>query len=82
LKPVLAEIVIEFDKIEDANNVLNAIKPDNTPLPQGISIQTNVEKTRVSIQIKCERGIDSLRATVEDIMSAIDLSVRTLDTIE
>ncbi|MHA2426099.1 MAG: KEOPS complex subunit Pcc1 [Candidatus Thorarchaeota archaeon] len=79
---MLAEIQLEFKSNEDATQVLRAINPDNSPLPPGISIQTRVDTNRLSIIIECERGIDSLRATVEDIMSAIDLSVRTLNTIE
>ncbi len=79
---MLADIQLEFESHEDANQVLNAINPDNSPLPPGISIQTSVEQNRLLIRIECERGIDSLRATVEDIMSAIDLSLRTLNTIE
>ncbi|MHA1907312.1 MAG: KEOPS complex subunit Pcc1 [Candidatus Thorarchaeota archaeon] len=79
---MLAEIQLEFESNEDATHVLNAIKPDNSPLPPGIAIQTSVEANRLLIRIECERGIDSLRATVEDIMSAIDLSVRTINTVE
>ena len=79
---MLAEIQLEFESNEDATHVLKAINPDNSPLPPGIVIQTSVEKNRLLIRIECERGIDSLRATVEDIMSAIDLSVRTINTIE
>ena len=79
---MLAEIQIEFKSNEDATHVLNAINPDNTPLPPGISIQTGVEEKRLLFKIECERGIDSLRATIEDIMSAIDLSVRTINTVE
>lgn len=79
---MIATIEIEFDSEMDAKQVLNSINPDNTPLPTGISINTNQTKNRIKIRIECTRGIDSLRSTVEDIMSAIDLSVRTIDTIE
>jgi tRNA threonylcarbamoyladenosine modification (KEOPS) complex Pcc1 subunit len=79
---MIATIDIEFDSEIDAKQVLNSINPDNTPLPVGISIDTDQTGTRVKLRIECSRGIDSLRSTVEDIMSAIDLSVRTIDTIE
>ena len=79
---MLAEIQLNFESNEDATHVLEAINPDNSPLPSGISIQTSVDENRLLITIECERGIDSLRTTVEDIMSAIDLSVRTINTLE
>ncbi len=79
---MIAAIEIEFDTEMDAKQVLNSINPDNTPLPVGISIDTTQIGKRIKLRIECARGIDSLRSTVEDIMSAIDLSIRTIDTIE
>ena len=79
---MIATIEIEFASEIDAKQVLYSINPDNVPLPVGISIDTNQTGKRVKLQIECSRGIDSFRSTVEDIMSAIDLSVRTINTIE
>ena len=72
---------LTFDSSDHAERVLEAITPDNKPLPEGISIDTKVEGEKLFILIECERGIDSLRATLEDIMSAIDLSIRTYKSI-
>lgn len=79
---MIARIEIDFDSETDAKHVLDSINPDNTPLPPGISIETKLLGNRIAMRIECTRGIDSLRFTVEDIMSAIDLSVRTIDTVE
>ena len=79
---MITTISLDFASEMDAKQILESIRPDNTPLPDGISIKTNLEKNTIIIQIECTRGIDSLRYTVEDIMSAIDLSVRTIETIE
>ena len=79
---MLATIDITFDSADDAKRVQRAITPDNTPVPSGIDIHTKVLERVLSIVIRCERGIDSFRATVEDIMSAIDLSIRTQQSLE
>ena len=76
------QIEIEFDDHLQATRVLYAVAPDNSPLPSGIAIITKIIDNKIMIHIECERSIDSLRATVEDIMSAIDLSVRTIQSIE
>ncbi len=76
------KIELEFDDQLQATRVLDAVAPDNSPLPSGIEIVTKVIENKLVIHIECKRGIDSLRATVEDIMSAIDLSVRTIQSIE
>ena len=76
------QIELEFDDHLQATRVLDAVAPDNSPLPSGITIITKIIENKLVIHIECERSIDSLRATVEDIMSAIDLSVRTIQSIE
>ncbi|MHA1480025.1 MAG: KEOPS complex subunit Pcc1 [Candidatus Thorarchaeota archaeon] len=75
-------IELEFKDHLQATKVLDAVAPDNSPLPYGIAIKTKIIENKLVIHIECERSIDSLRATVEDIMSAIDLSVRTIQSIE
>ena len=73
---------LTFESHTHAERVLDAIAPDNYPLPTGIMIDAKVNGPILLILIDCERGIDSLRATLEDIMSAIDLSIRTYKSIE
>ncbi|MFW9918198.1 MAG: KEOPS complex subunit Pcc1 [Candidatus Thorarchaeota archaeon] len=77
-----ANIDIEFDSTDDAEQIRKTITPDNTPVPEGIEIDTKVIGATLKVVIKCNRGIDSFRATIEDIMSAIDLSIRTQKTVE
>jgi hypothetical protein len=73
-----ARIEITFDSAEECIQVRESIDPDNSPLPEGIEIDTITQGAVLAIKIRCEKGIDSFRGTIEDIMSAIDLSVRVL----
>ena len=82
MKIMKADIEIEFESSKDAEQVQKSIDPDNTPVPIGIEIDTIVEGKTLKIVINCNRGIDSFRATVEDIMSAIDLAIRTIESID
>lgn len=65
----------------EAKEVLEAISPDNFPLPAGLEIDTRVDENLLVVKITCSRGPKSLGATVEDLMSAIDLSLRTMKSI-
>jgi len=78
---MIATIKLDFQTIEVAKQTLNAITPDNTPLPSGLTIDCSVEETKLIITIRSERSISSLGATLEDILSAIDLSLRTSKSI-
>ena len=79
---MIATIKLDFQSSEVAKRVLETIAPDNTPLPSGLAIGCSVEDTKLLITIECERNINSLGATIEDIMSAIDLSLRTSQSID
>ena len=74
---MIATIKLDFQSPNLAKQILEAITPDNAPLPRGLTINCSVVETKLLITIQCERNISSLGATIEDIMSAIDLSLRT-----
>jgi hypothetical protein len=76
--------VIELNLMSplEAEEVHQAISPDNFPLPPGLEIDSQVKDNMLVVEINCSRGPKSLGATVEDLMSAIDLSLRTIQTIE
>jgi len=78
---MIATIKLDFQSSDVAKQTLEAIAPDNAPLPRGLTITCSVEETKLLITIQCERSISSLGATLEDIMSAIDLSLRTSKSI-
>jgi len=78
----MATIKLNFHSSNLTKQILESISPDNTPLPSGLSIDCSIEDTKLIITIQCERNISSLGATIEDIMSAIDLSLRTSQSTE
>ena len=77
-----AEIVLEFDVPDDARRVLVAVLPDNAPLPKGLILNSNIRENKLVFTMASERGLESLAATIEDLMSAVDLSFRTVKSLE
>lgn len=73
---------MDFESEKEAKRTLQAISPDNTPLPQGLEIECAVDNRRLTIAIHSDRSLESLAATLEDIMGAIDLSLRTSDSVD
>ncbi|NHI84142.1 MAG: hypothetical protein EAX81_07555 [Candidatus Thorarchaeota archaeon] len=76
-----ASIGIRFASASQAREIFEAVVPDNQELPLGLSIDSNLDENKITFEIRSNRGIDSLAATLEDLMSAIDLSVRTIESI-
>ncbi|MFW9973715.1 MAG: KEOPS complex subunit Pcc1 [Candidatus Thorarchaeota archaeon] len=75
------KIQLQFQSEEEARRTLSAISPDNTPLPEGLLIECLLDNRELTITVKSSRSLDSLAATLEDIMSAIDLSLRASESI-
>ncbi|MFW9786695.1 MAG: KEOPS complex subunit Pcc1 [Candidatus Thorarchaeota archaeon] len=79
---MIAHIQLEFESDEEARRTLSAVSPDNTPLPEGLDIECSLDDRKVNVIIRSSRSLESLAATLEDIMSAIDLSLRTSDSVD
>jgi hypothetical protein len=75
-------IQLDFESEEDAIRTLSAISPDNSPLPEGLEIECALDNQKLNVTIQSSRSLESLAATLEDIMSAIDLSLRTSDSVD
>jgi hypothetical protein len=79
---LIVHIQLNFKSEEEARRTLSAISPDNSPLPEGLEIECSCDNQKVNVTINSSRSLESLAATLEDIMSAIDLSLRTSDSVD
>lgn len=78
---MFSRIKLQFELAADAEHILKSVSPDNFPLPKGLQIESSIVNNQLIFEIKCDRGLESLAATIEDLLSAIDLSIRTLESI-
>ena len=72
-----AEIIIEYDDVEVAESIANAVSPDNYGAPTGLSINTRTEQAKVVTRIKC-RSLSSFIATIDDLLFSIATAEKTL----
>ncbi|MBY8998589.1 MAG: hypothetical protein KGD60_12745 [Candidatus Thorarchaeota archaeon] len=79
---MIVRIQLDFESEEEARRTLFAISPDNSPLPEGLEIECSLDKQKINVTIRSSRSLESLAATLEDIMSAIDLSLRTSNSVD
>lgn len=79
---MIVHIQLNFESEEEATRTLLAISPDNSPLPEGLEIECSLDNQQVNITIHSSRSLESLAATLEDVMSAIDLSLRTSESVD
>jgi hypothetical protein len=79
---LIVHIQLDFESEEEAKRTLFAISPDNSPLPEGLEIDCSLDNQQVKIMIRSSRSLESSAATLEDVMSAIDLSLRTSESTD
>jgi hypothetical protein len=61
---------------------LEAITPDNTEASQGISIRAHVEDATLLMTVNCTKGVGSLLATLDDLISCIQSAEKALEHIQ
>jgi len=77
-----ARIRLGFGLQSTAEKVGRAISPENTEAPEGLSIVLRTTGTEIIVDMECDRGLDSLRNTIEDTLGAIDMAIRIKREIE
>ncbi len=73
-----AVIRIRFCDEEEARMMRQTVEPDNTPLPPGLIIETRQDGALLFFEITCERGPESLLATIDDLLASIQLAEKTI----
>lgn len=76
-----ATITLRYRSEREARAVLDAISPDNSQAPEGITLSSEASGNELRISITCERGIKSLTATIDDLLSCIQAAERALKEV-
>jgi hypothetical protein len=75
---VEAEIVIEYDNARIADAVADAVSPDNSGTPSGLSVKTGSERKKVVTMISCRQGFSTFVATIDDLLFSVATAENTL----
>jgi hypothetical protein len=75
---VEAEIAIEYSNARIADAVADAVSPDNSGTPPGLSVKTRSERKKVITRISCRQGFPTFVATVDDLLFSITTAEKTV----
>lgn len=75
---ITADIRIRYRDGETARAVWRAVSPDNFQVPQGITLEAETADGELRITIACLRGLGSLIATVDDLLSCVQAAERAI----
>ena len=77
---IRVQITLPYKDPETAESIQEATAPDNQEAPQGVIIHTTAEDATLYITVKA-KGMASLIATVDDLLSCIQAAERALQEI-
>ena len=80
---VEARISLTYRDEREAKAVSEAVSPDNINLPEGLSIETLVEKNRVITLIKYSgEKILTLQSTIDDLLSCVSIVEKSISALK
>ncbi|MFQ6076445.1 MAG: KEOPS complex subunit Pcc1 [Candidatus Bathyarchaeia archaeon] len=69
---------MSYETQEEAEAVAKAVSPDNAKTPLGLVVETSTEGRTVITRIDCQRSLKTLLATLDDLLSSIQVAEKTL----
>jgi len=76
---VSATVKIRYRDGATASACCRAISPDNYEAPKGIKIEADTDGDELQISIASAKGLGSLLATVDDLLSCLQAAGNALD---
>lgn len=73
-----ATINITYSDPETARFIMEAISPDNLRAPPGLAIDTEVVGSKLRVKVSCSKGVGSLIATVDDLLSCVQTAEKAI----
>jgi hypothetical protein len=78
---VEAELTLQYSDEETAMAVVEAISPDNYQIPEGLELNVEREKTKISVMVSCPKGVGSLISTLDDLLSCLAAAEKALNSL-
>lgn len=69
-----AEIRLNYKNELEAEAVSQAVSPDNVEVPSGLSIKTFRNGSEVITRIECEKKMQTLIATLDDLLACVSVA--------
>jgi hypothetical protein len=76
-----AEIIIDYEDINMAKAVAEAISPDNCKMPAGLKVETTNSKEKVFTLVEC-KIFSTFLATIDDLLFSVVAAERTVECLD
>lgn len=77
-----AELSFTYESEQEAESIVKAVSPDNVKVPIGLSVKMMVSNCHSQVSVSCEKSLETLLATLDDLLACMSTAERTLKTIK
>jgi hypothetical protein len=74
-----AEIRLSYRNEREAEAVAKAVSPDNVEVPPGLHIETLRNGSDVLTKIDCQTRLQTLIATIDDLLACVSVAEKTFN---
>ena len=75
-------ISIQFTRKASASIIAKSLDPDNKDFPEGLIMNQKVNGNKLELYFKSSSALESLLNTVDEVLSMIDMTNKTLDKVK
>jgi hypothetical protein len=73
-----AELILRYPDEKMAQAIAEAVNPDNLQVPEGLKLFIDRKGNELKIMVRCSKGVGSLLATLDDLLSCLSAAEKTL----
>jgi tRNA threonylcarbamoyladenosine modification (KEOPS) complex Pcc1 subunit len=81
LKTAKAEFSIVYRSAQEAKSIVKSISPDNVKAPFGSIVKAIRKGKRITIEISCIRGVETLLSTIDDLLLCVQVAEGVLRAV-
>ncbi len=77
-----AAITLEYENVQTAKAVANAISPDNYKTPADLTVKTVRQRSTVFTEMNAEGKMATFIATIDDLLFSVSTAEKAIRTIQ
>ena len=81
-KNIEIDISLKFRKKSTAAIIAKSLDPDNKDFPEGMTMSQSVKNNILEINFKSNNVMETLLNTVDEVLSMIDMTSKTLEKVK
>lgn len=77
-----AKLSFTYETRREARAVAEAVSPDNTETPPGLTVSTAINNCQLLALVQCNKGLGTFLATLDDLLACISMAERAFQAVQ